>query len=95
MLAISESWPGASDRDVLERARREARIVLTFDRDYGELIYLRGLPAPLGLVHLRFTPLSPGHVADVFTGLEAIAGLTLVGRYTVIDQERLRQRPLP
>ncbi|BAY15814.1 hypothetical protein NIES21_16330 [Anabaenopsis circularis NIES-21] len=35
----SEDAPGAEDSLVLERAVREEGIILTFDRDYGELIY--------------------------------------------------------
>jgi len=35
--AIIEDSPGAKDRDVLARAANKQRIVLTFDRDYGEL----------------------------------------------------------
>ncbi len=34
----SEDAPGAEDSLVLERAVREARIILTFDRDYGEFL---------------------------------------------------------
>ena len=45
-------------------------IILTFDRDYGELIYRRMLPAPLGIIHLRFEPINPeeaGHrLLDLF-----------------------------
>lgn len=40
LLALEET-PGINDRDVLFRAQKEARIVLTLDRDYGELISLQ------------------------------------------------------
>ncbi|HKH49367.1 MAG TPA: DUF5615 family PIN-like protein [Thermoanaerobaculia bacterium] len=95
VLAAAESFPGAGDPEVLAHAHRERRILLTFDRDYGELIYRRGLPAPLGLVYFRFTPASPLHVAEVLEDLRAISRLSLEGRYTVVEQERIRQRPLP
>lgn len=95
VLAVSESLPGARDTEVLTRAHQEGRIVLTFDRDYGELIYRRGLPAPFGVVYLRFIPASPAQVAEVLAELQEVSGLTLAGRYTVVDPERIRQRPLP
>lgn len=39
VLSITEESPGISDDRILTRAVAEERIILTFDRDYGELIY--------------------------------------------------------
>ncbi|MGK7926452.1 MAG: DUF5615 family PIN-like protein [Spirulina sp.] len=39
VASCSEDAPEAPDEDVLARAVREERFLLTFDRDYGELIY--------------------------------------------------------
>ena len=39
VLAIVQSCPGVTDAVVLDLARREQRTLLTFDRDYGELVY--------------------------------------------------------
>jgi predicted nuclease of predicted toxin-antitoxin system len=39
VASVIEDTPGAKDHDVLKRAQKEARILLTFDRDYGELVY--------------------------------------------------------
>jgi uncharacterized protein with PIN domain len=38
VLSISELSPGISDDVVLKLARDQGRILLTFDRDYGELV---------------------------------------------------------
>jgi predicted nuclease of predicted toxin-antitoxin system len=40
--------PGSSDVDVLAMAEEENRILLTFDRDFGELAFQAGLPAICG-----------------------------------------------
>ncbi len=48
VIAIGEESPGISDRDILNRAQIEHRIILTFDRDYGELIYKRWKPSSSG-----------------------------------------------
>ena len=93
--AVIEIDPGAEDPSVLSLAARENRILLTFDRDYGELIYRRGLPAPLGVAYLRFVPEHPQHAAEVIMALHQLAEIRLDGRYTVIESERIRQRPLP
>ena len=39
VVSVKESMRGASDREVLERAQQEDRLVLTFDKDFGELAY--------------------------------------------------------
>jgi predicted nuclease of predicted toxin-antitoxin system len=95
VLAASEAFPGAGDLEVLTCARQEDRIVLTFDRDYGELIYRRGLPSPIGVLFLRFIPESPTQVAEVLKDLLKVVGLSLENRYTIVGPDRIRQRPLP
>ena len=39
ILSIQELYPGWSDREVLQKASSENLVILTFDRDYGELIF--------------------------------------------------------
>lgn len=95
VFAVSEALPGAKDPEVLRQAREENRILITFDRDYGELIYRRGLPAPAGVLHLRFSPIHPLQVAEVLVEMSALPHLVLKGRYSVFDGQRVRQRPLP
>jgi predicted nuclease of predicted toxin-antitoxin system len=41
--------PGSKDEDVLAWAVREERIILTFDKDFGELAWRAGLPASSGM----------------------------------------------
>ena len=42
--------PGISDRQVLARAMATHRILLTFDKDFGELAFHAGLPAACGII---------------------------------------------
>jgi predicted nuclease of predicted toxin-antitoxin system len=95
VLAAAESLPGSRDEAVLSLAAREGRVLLTFDRDYGELIYRRELPAPLGVVYLRFIPQGSQQPAEIVLGLEEIEDMRLDGLYTVVDPPKIRQRPLP
>ena len=39
VISISEELSGVSDEEVLQKASLENLIILTFDRDYGELIF--------------------------------------------------------
>lgn len=46
--------PGISDPEVLSRAQAENRILLTFDKDFGELAFRSKLPASVGVILFSF-----------------------------------------
>src|SRR5512134_1990124 len=60
VLAVSESMPQSSDADILKQALENSRILITNDKDFGELIY-RGGKAHTGVVLLRLTDESPAN----------------------------------
>ena len=60
---IHEDAPGSPDSEVLERAQRESRVVVTFDKDFSELAFRRGLAASVGVVLFRITLTAPDYVA--------------------------------
>lgn len=94
MAAVSEDNAGAGDDEVLAQAVREARVIITFDRDYGELIYRRKLPAPPGVVYLRLDPQTPEEPAELLLQMLALPDLSLGQRFTVLERQQVRQRPL-
>ncbi len=60
MASIVEDSPGIKDSEVVARAAREHRVILTFDRDYGELIFrFRQVAFPSGVIYFRYRPHSP------------------------------------
>lgn len=95
VVSIIEASPGAKDSEILAWAAREERIVLTFDRDYGELIYRLGRPAPSGIVYFRFDPATPEEPAELLLQLLSVRTLPLEGKFTVVERGQVRQRPLP
>ncbi len=94
VISVTEHSPGISDEAVLQIAHDEKRIVVTFDRDYGELIFLRQHPLPDGVLYLRFTPRSPLDPA-AYLDILVSSGIELYGKFTTADKEKVRQRPLP
>jgi predicted nuclease of predicted toxin-antitoxin system len=59
VLWVKEGMAGAKDRDVLAHAHADARLVVTFDKDFGELAVRSGLPAASGVVLFRLHGASP------------------------------------
>ena len=86
--------PGSGDEDVLARARHESRIIVTFDKDFGELAFHSRLPASCGIILFRVTPRSPEFIVRLVT--RAIGSRDdWVGNFAVVEEHRVRMRPLP
>lgn len=94
VVAVADVAPGSADADILAWAAREARILVTFDKDFGELAWRAGLPAACGVVLFRLPmpkPADAGRVlAAVLTGRSDWAG-----QFAVIEPQRVRMRRLP
>jgi predicted nuclease of predicted toxin-antitoxin system len=52
VVAVTETMPATEDRDILIKAASEGRIVITNDKDFGELIFRSGY-AHNGVLFLR------------------------------------------
>jgi predicted nuclease of predicted toxin-antitoxin system len=86
--------PGSSDRQVLARAAAEDRLLITFDKDFGELAFRVGLPASSGIVLFRIRLASPSQVAErAVTVLESRADWA--GHFAVVLDDRVRMTLLP
>jgi predicted nuclease of predicted toxin-antitoxin system len=91
---IREDAPGSSDEQVLARAQQEGRILVTFDKDFGELAFRSKLPATGGVILFRITASSSRRIAQV--AVQALAARTdWAGHFSVIEDQRIRMTPLP
>jgi predicted nuclease of predicted toxin-antitoxin system len=85
--------PGMNDADVLSWAAREGRVLLTFDKDFGELSWQAGLPNSCGIVLFRLPMPSPSAA-----GAKIAARLgersDWFGHFSVIEPTRVRMREL-
>jgi predicted nuclease of predicted toxin-antitoxin system len=86
--------PGSADADVLKRAQQEARVLLTFDKDFGELAWRRGLPSDCGIVLFRVPMPSPSSVGEALAAILASRS-DWAGHFAVVERGRIRMRPLP
>ena len=91
---VRTEMPGAADIAVLAKAVAESRLLLTFDKDFGELAFRSRLPAASGIVLLRLDPTSPTELADVT--IRALSrAITWAGHFSVVEDDRIRVVPLP
>ncbi|MCA1458549.1 DUF5615 family PIN-like protein [Bradyrhizobium sp. BRP22] len=93
VLYIAEAAAGLSDADVVAFAAREKRILLTEDKDFGELIFRRERTIP-GLVLIRIGSENTSlKIERLGTAIERY-GEQLFERYLVIEEGRFRSRHL-
>ncbi|HOY68037.1 MAG TPA: DUF5615 family PIN-like protein [Candidatus Ozemobacteraceae bacterium] len=91
---ICADTPGSKDQEVLARAVSESRILLTFDKDFGELAFRSRLPASCGVILFRCSLESPEiamkAIVDVICSRDDWAGF-----FAVVEAKRIRLRALP
>jgi predicted nuclease of predicted toxin-antitoxin system len=94
VYSIQEDCPGISDEEVMRIAKEKNAIILTFDRDYGELIFARKLPSPPGVMYFRFIPTNPLEPAKVLNEYLQVDDIEWIRHFSIIGRARLRQRKL-
>lgn len=91
VLSIGMDYPGIKDAEIMEIAIKEERIILTFDRDYGELIFRLNYKPEKGVIYLRlneYTPVEPGHIIERLLR----SSYDFSSALTVVDEQGIRQR---
>ena len=94
VVSVREVMSGADDRRILDLAGKQGRLVVTFDKDFGELAFRFGLPAQSGVVLFRLSGPSPEvDNARALAVLESREDWP--GNFAVVTDNLIRIRPLP
>lgn len=94
VVYLAEIAPAGSDAEVMARAQEEGRILLTEDKDFGDLVFRRGHSVP-AIVLLRIDPAMRERKRVRLDAAVSRFGEHLFGRYTIVEEGRFRSRPLP
>jgi predicted nuclease of predicted toxin-antitoxin system len=93
VLYVAEAISGLSDAEVIALALREQRLLLTEDKDFGDLVFRREYSVP-GVVLMRVGPENPSLKVIRLSAAITRFGEALFGRYMVIEEGRFRSRRL-
>lgn len=88
---VAEMAPGTPDEEVLELANHEGAILLTTDKDFGELIFRQQRLSP-GIVLIRLAGLSSQEKANLVTTIITERTTELIQSFTVISPNTIRIR---
>jgi predicted nuclease of predicted toxin-antitoxin system len=88
---VAEMDPGISDIEVLRLCEEHEAVLVTSDKDFGELVFRRA-EAHEGVVLLRLPGTPPESKARLLAGVIDKHGQRLPGSFTVLDPGRIRVR---
>jgi predicted nuclease of predicted toxin-antitoxin system len=92
---IVETGPGASDADVLELAIRKGAILLTADKDFGEMVF-RQRQVTEGVIFIRLAGQSQKRKAEIVASAVKRHGEELFRAFSVIIPGGIRiRKPIP
>jgi predicted nuclease of predicted toxin-antitoxin system len=91
VLSVAESFPSASDQEVLQHATKEKRILLTEDKDFGEWVFAHGENIS-GVILIRFPGNARTQLGEDIRLLVDVHGSELIKSFAVLEPGRARIR---
>lgn len=89
VLAVAEVALGASDDAVIELAREKKRVLLTEDKDFGQLVFAAAKSAS-GVILIRFPATARSDLPTMVLDLVNSEQDRLFGSFAVLQPARIR-----
>jgi predicted nuclease of predicted toxin-antitoxin system len=93
VVLVQDIERGAEDQRVVSLAAELERVLVTEDKDFGELAVRQRRPLP-GVVLLRIAPSRRQVKAARLAAVLAHRAGRIAGSYTVVQEDKIRIRPL-
>jgi len=93
VVYVAELSPSITDEEILQLANARSAVLLTADKDFGELVFRQGL-VHSGVLLLRLAGLVNATKAEIVAEVCRTRAAELIGAFSVISpgQVRIRQR---
>ncbi len=92
IISIGLDNPSISDEQVMKIAIDENWTIVTYDSDYGELIFKHGYKPKAGVIFIRFQPSEPLETSKILEKLIQNANLSFSRTLTVVDFSSIHQK---
>ena len=91
VLYVAELEPGVDDNRVFDEANRINALLITADKDFGEMVFRQG-SVRAGVLLLRLAGLSPSLKAGIVSTIIQERGIEMLGSFSVISPGMVRIR---
>jgi len=88
--SITRVQTGLADEEISRISEREKAIIITFDKDFGEMIFRKSLK-PFGVIILRISPKSVDHITEFLKWLLIESEIEFEGRLVVVRENKIRE----
>ena len=94
VVYVAELSPSIPDEEVLQQTNARRAVLVTADKDFGELVFRQGL-VHSGLILLRLAGLTNATKAEIVAEVCGNRTAELIGAFSVVSpgQVRIRRRP--
>jgi predicted nuclease of predicted toxin-antitoxin system len=89
VMLVSDTHQGANDLTVINLALTLSRVLITEDKDFGQLVYASG-QCHNGVILLRYSFQLRHQIADQLSALVKSRGESLAHAFSVIEPGRIR-----
>jgi len=89
VMAVAETAPGTSDDKVIALARDKRRILITEDKDFGQLVFAAAA-STCGVIYVRYPMRARSTLGVDLLRLVGERGETLTGAFAVVEPGRIR-----
>ena len=89
VLSIAETLAGVDDEKVIELARSERRLLITEDKDFGQLVFSAAKESS-GVLLVRYPARARSSLVEAMLALLSERGDTLYSCFVVIEPGRIR-----
>jgi predicted nuclease of predicted toxin-antitoxin system len=89
VVSITEQMAGADDETVIDFARSERRLLLTEDKDFGQLVFAAAKQNS-GVILIRYPASARSTLSAAVLKLLSDSGESLYSRFAVLEPGRVR-----
>lgn len=90
IVSVTEDFKSSSDKTILELSSKNKWVIITFDRDFGDLIFKQNCEKPFGIIFLRIIPKSPQYILQFLKWLLTQTSVSFEGNFIVVNKDKVR-----
>lgn len=89
VVSVTEIQVGLNDEEIAKMSEKEKAIIVTFDKDFGEIIFKKQMK-PFGVILLRIPPKSVDYIFDFLRWLLIESKIEFERKLVVVREDKIR-----